>query len=646
MPCPTQHPFHFILLRTCIVSLTILFANSGCKGPSGSSPLEARNPTDTPVYVDGPGISEPVTDPAEICFADTDAFIRLTELAAHNNADPDALFTQVAGFIEDLCTNDFSTRAAQAFGVTPRNLFNRLFGNDVAMIDRQHGSNSPVLIISKAAPEDLQRLPDALGAKVWKTSPTTGGYPTYVFSTGEHQAQDILLTVGTQWFFLCEKRHVGHLRTLLRQEQGTRKTLAQHPEYRRLYTQTDAFGFVVVRGAAQDTVAATIKRSEAGYELDLASRLDLPPDAILPAPERDAPHPFLAERHNLHFGPLPENTAAALALNFLHRKPKDLGALDIPVIFGSVRSTILPGIEPPLIAALASVPSPVPEDETGIPALLLCARAPDAAVAKSLDSVIGTFHLLATLGAFEFKKSLFGVTEREYRGTPYTLADFGDGIIARLPENFLLPLADLPEPAGLRKLCFGRIDDWYVLSTQEACFHACVDATGNPSKSWTINPVFNAPELHHHRQNLATVVLETSRVGAMVSNASTRYEQARSAPVEEPPQQPPGNDVPNPLDSLGKVTHTLSGTARDLSDYWRRMHTVAKEEPAPKKKSSIGEKKREVQSNQPAQVAEARNALKSLQDIAAALEFHQAITIQLWRAADNSPGGKIRITER
>ena len=262
---------------------------------------------------------------------------------------------------------------------------------------------------------------------------------------------------------------------------------------------------------------------------------------------------------------------------------------------------------------------------------------------------MGTFHFLATLGALEFKRSLFGITKQEYNGTKYTMADFGDGITARLPESMLLPLVDLPEPAGLQKLCFGMIDDWFVICSQESCFEACVDAAANKNKSWAANAKLNAPEFQQPRQILATFALDTSNIRTLVDNASDRYEHAQGLvnQTEELEITPAVAKTHAPLLSpLRDAMHQLSDTTHDLTDAWRRLHTLAKEEPAPKKKSTLGEKKRVAKTKKPEQVAEERKSLQSLREVSAALSHYPTITLQLWRDADQQPRARIRLRDQ
>ena len=635
------------LVHAALGSMVILLVGSGCQSPSvpkSGAGLQVAPPP----YVDGKGVDEPVHDPAEMCFADTDAYLRIKGLSAHPRTGSDALLDLASELVEELRSDGFSKEVAEAFGDTPAALFHRFFGADVAVVRHGRERNAPVMIISKAAPEDIERLPDALGAMVWSASTTTGGYPTYQFSVGEKEPVEMLLAIGTNWFFLCEKQQVDGLRKMLRAGETARSVLSDHPEYRRFTPEAEAFGFAFVRGIAKDVIGVAAMITEEGYELDLFSEIDLPEDAVLPSPDESSPHPFLVERHTLDFGPIPEHAAAVFALNVLHRKPKDLGVLDIPVIFGSVRSTILPGVEPPLIAALVEVDAPDSKGNETVPAFALCARVDDVSVAKALNDVMGTFHFLATLGALEFKRSIFGISKREYKGSSYTVADFGDGIVARLPESFLLPLVDLPEPSGLHKLSFGRVGDWYVVSSQEACFEACIDAAENPKESWSENPVLNAPELQKLRKNLATFTLEPSRVGTLVEHATARYERAQSdsgnGDEADVATVQPAKTV-RPFAALGDVMYGLSDSARDLTEAWRRLHTVAKEEPAPKKKSSLGEKKRTVQSTKPEHIEEGRNALRSLREVSAALERYQTMHFQLWRGSDDHPRATIRMVD-
>jgi hypothetical protein len=632
--------------RLAILAMMVS-VSTGCRSTTQKlSQVIGGGQRDIPKYVDGPGVAEPTTDPAELCFADTHFYARFKELAEHNDPQTNPFAEQAAEILAPINADGLLDRAAKKMGCTKRELFDRFFGIDVAMIDRMHDKNSPIILMSRASDADLARLPDAIGATIWKEAPTTGGYQTYVFAVSNDSQG--LLAIGKNWFFVCERQHVDALRKLLRRSEQPRQTLARLPAYRDFRNRANkgAFGFAWGRAKARDYHGAAAVRIDEGYDLGIYSEVERPPP-----PPGDDPYPFLAQRHKLDFGPLPQNVAFAGALNSLHRKPKDLGILDIPLIFSSVRTTILPGVEPPLIGVVADAPAPEFGTNARAPVLAICTRVTDDKVAEAIDSMLRNFHFLASLGALEFKKSLFGFKTRTFEGVNYQVADFGDGIIDRLPEGQLLPLVDLPKPAGLRALTMGRIGEWYVLCSQEKFFQDCVTASQYPNKRWTASAKFAEFAVHERPQLLASFAIDAPKVGDVVENATTIYEKARASKAEGKPaaaEEPPSRsaDAEHPLKRLDDVMHTISDIAHQISSNWLRMHTVSAEDPKAKEQSTIGEKKRESAATKPEDAEDTKKALEPLRWVSDALRRHHSLAAQFWRGEDGNPEGTVRLLVR
>ena len=634
--------FNILVFRRALIpcAFVMVLVCTGCRSIKKTTTVVVPKPGEAATYVDGPGIAEPVSDPAEICFADTHFYARFSGLAGHNQPEVNPFAKQISELLAPLNTEGLVDRAAVAFGDSNSQLFDRFFGTDLALIDRMHPRRSPLLIISKAAPEDIKRLPAVLNAKPWAEAPANGGYPTYVVPVSD--GNELLLALGTHWFFLCDREHGKALRALLRADDAPRQSLAALPAYVdfRGKSPEAAFGFAFARAKSQDYHGAAISATDSGYNVDVFSKVQRP----MPPAGLDA-YPFLAQLHQLDFGILPQSTIGAVALNAIHQEPKDLGILDIPLIFGSVRTKILPGVQPPVLGVVADAPMSELGDGVTVPALAVCARVNDASVGNAIDSMIRTFQFLASLGALDFSRTLFGFKKHSFEGVSYKVADFGDGIIARLPEGPLLPLADLPKPAGLRQLTIGQIDDWYVICSQESFFQACVTAARDPSKRWMNAPQFADYGFRQRSELIASFAVDAPRASTLVASAGDLYEQARTAKGAVPQtveESTPRKAAP-PLRALDNVMHTISDVTHQLSEGWFHLHAAPVEAPKPKAESSIGEKKRGGTTAKPAAKVETDRALKPLRWVSDAIGRHHSFAAQFWRDQDGNPQGTIRL---
>jgi hypothetical protein len=89
-------------------------------------------------------------------------------------------------------------------------------------------------------------------------------------------------------------------------------------------------------------------------------------------------------------------------------------------------------------------------------------------VAADLDKIMDGFTLFANLQTMAMKVDPIAVTTTKQGETSYKVADVGTPVSQKLNWPDIKPLA---------RVTYGRIGDWYVLTTSDAVFAACVDST-------------------------------------------------------------------------------------------------------------------------------------------------------------------------
>jgi len=360
----------------------------------------------------------------------------------------------------------------------------------------------------------------------------------------------------------------------------------------------------------------------------------------------DPEYPHLRRHVGVDFGLLPETAIGAGSLNVIHYSPKDLGILDLPIIFGSVRKRILPGLSPPVLGFVGAVQLEPRTGEAGpvAPAAGAAVRLADRSVAKNLDSVIRTLHFLATLGRFDLANALFGVSTAEEQGHRFKVADFGSTLVRWIKDPGLAALANLPGAAGLRHIAFGRIDDWYLICTQEAFFRQCVNAHGGRLARFADTERFRAFATEPRPKLLFTAIVDSPRLSVLADHITDQLRQSRpsdaksAAPVAARPARRPA-----PFSRLNDALNRAAMAFRIVSRDWRQVHTLPSAPPVAKDNRMItGGKRGDAAKKTPPKTNPDR-ALKPLRWASDVLRQRHTFAVQVWRGSDGAPRGLLRI---
>ncbi len=626
---------------------------SGCRSrPRAVAPLALSTPEGTRVGNRppaspplGPRLIDP-GDPAGFCPPDTRVYLRANDLSSWGKRAEDAsLVAHVRWLIETVCPPSVWQVAKDRLGTDGRGLFDRYFGHTVAVVSPGRPRDSGLVVISRADPAALRMAARLFELKPVDVHPSRGSFRFYSLRS---EGGDLSVAIGGEWFLLSAAARSAGLEQLAERMSGPPRDggLANTAAFRELstYLPDPRMGLLFVRdarGAGRHEAVATRDGRDlvvhyAGTDpVSEARRAGAGRTGTRTYTHRsgrgirvDAGYPHLSRFAGMDFGILPGNTVAAASMNLIHRYPKDLGVLDLPVLFSNVRQRIIPGIDPPALAFVGDVALEQGAGRPAVhaPAVGVAVRLGIPGVARDLDGLIRTLHFLVTLTSWEVGKALFGVDGKKEGATPFQVAEFGDTLIRHIKDPALAALANLPAPAGLRRIAFGRIGEWYVVCSQEAFFRQCVRAASDSTLRLAASAPFGAFGVGPRPNLLFTAFTQTAGLRSLLDSltaqlaAETRKEKGAEKPKEQPVTGREGklaNTPPAapPFARLEEAFDQLERAFRTASKHWCAAHTAPDAPVAPKaKRRSFDARSREKE--RPPPRTDPRRALEPMRWIA------------------------------
>ncbi|MDH3585261.1 MAG: hypothetical protein OER86_13740, partial [Phycisphaerae bacterium] len=294
--------------------LALITALAGCHR-AGTVPAKA--PAPTPAWQLASvtsAIEEPGDDPARLVPADARVYLRLDGLGDLSKlAEEDPLAGQVQATLRHLQPPELWKRAATNLQMDDETLLRTYFGTTVAVVDQKVDGRHAVVVLSRAPPEDLERLPRALGMVPWPTTRRIGPFSIWSTPAEDHP---LLLAVGKRWLAITERRQAPHLCHLLcgvaedRNEATTPAALAETTGFRDL---VDA-----LPGPREALLFTQDRRGRERHALGVVrdqDRIVAHYRAVVPKLAE------VAERFrwapSLDFGPLPASVLSATAVHVL-----------------------------------------------------------------------------------------------------------------------------------------------------------------------------------------------------------------------------------------------------------------------------------------------------------------------------------------
>lgn len=553
-------------------------------------------------------------------------------------------------------------------GLDGEGLFRRYFGSHVAIVALGNPRRDGILLVGSASEEALREAPRAFALTRTREYDRSG----FRFYEIRQDTVEYAVAIDRGWFILAEKRNLAGIRVLIDTGiHGGRDSLVSDPEFLDLAAKLPEHRLGLIYGRDRKGLARHMAAAVPEGDSLVVHYLSTDPSpvpAVTPSQVNrnvieylqarakltdvpgDADFPYLSHSDTLDLGPLPPGTVGVAVLNAVHHCPMDLGILDMPVVFGSVRQRILPGISPPLLGfvGLAETQCPSGGATVEVPTAGVAIRLLQPGIAEDIDRLLQTFHFLATLGSFELGKVFFGIDTMTEGDIPFHVADFGSSLIRWLRDPAVAALANLPEPAGLRRIAFGRIGEWYVVCTQESFFRECVQAYRDPARRYDTGSVYAGFGLQSHPGLLFSAMTDVPSLSRLLNTVQGQLvtgniqgEEAAGAGAEASSAETHSGDSEPPVwclqDAMAGVNDLFTIVARS----WRDLYTLPVDLPKAKENKAV-QAAREEDSRRSPQTDPDR-ALQPLNWLANAIRRQYSFAGQIWRAPDGSPRGILKI---
>jgi hypothetical protein len=484
-------------------------------------------------------IVEPAADPADMVCADARWFVRIDNLAGwleERHADP--LIDHLWSIASAHQPPQLLKRAAEGLGLSERDAVAAYFGGATAVIGQKVDDARGVVMMTQADESALAALPEALGLSPLGVYHRIGPFDFYTSREGE---QEYTFAFGRRWLMIARASSTNHMRRLISAVAAGEKPLSGHAPFKMLLADLPAApsATVLVRepgesGKSDDHHALTLTRDGSMIVADYLAQ----------SPRLDDYLKDVQEVPGLDFGSAPDSTIFALTLSAMHRTPPGAGLANMLLFPRNFRDHVRPGIAPPLLAFLASLPPEEVEPDPGVvvPVMGIAVRLTDPAVARDLDRIVRGIHFLLSASRLDLASGFFGVRRVNRDGLEYHVADFGTAIQRRIDDPSVRRLAALPSSAGLTKISFGCVGDYYLVCTQEAFFDRWRQAQEDATRRLVGSDHFQEFDLREPPRLLASFVTSAPRLAALLHEVADYWRRAREsgeAPPESRPAAPP-----------------------------------------------------------------------------------------------------------
>lgn len=539
-----------------IVMLVTMVVAGGCAKPVKQAADDMPVPPWLQVQVTE-RIVEPGDDPAAFCPAAARLYVRVDGLAQWRaNAQADPLVEYVNQVILSVQPPGLWRQAGKRLGLDAAGVLDAYFGDVVSVVEQKIDGRKAVVVMSRADHAMLNKLPGAVDAEPMNQPRRVGPFAMYQLHEGD---KAFVMAIGRRWMLLTEAKHAEHLLTLMtgvavgessmRDDEAYQKMLAKLPGGERrtvvLFTHnsrnTEQHALGVVEHGTHEVIDYVAR----------VPRLDefTVPPAGASMSETIGEPPASNPPGIVEFGPLPASVISAASVNVLE------GSLDRLTRARAGGIGLIEGLRPPIVLFLGSVPGAevTPDPGIEVPVLGFALPADTPEMAKQLDGLVRMVHLILSLGELNPVQTVFGIRRLSHGGVFYHEADFGRAIARRFDDNELGRLANLPDAAGLTRLSFGRVGDWYIVCSQRSFFHRCIDAEADPSLRLVASPEFDTFGFTERPRLLASAFTRAPALSRLVDGVADFYRRAQLdhdnllAAQIDTPTQPRHRDIESPL---------------------------------------------------------------------------------------------------
>lgn len=343
-----------------------------------------------------------------------------------------------------------------AMGLSGEEIFDRYFGMRVVVIAEHARNNPPGVLLSQVSEADaalaieklqLQHVDDVNGFAAYRTGDGKG-----------------VFAFGRGWMAMTDHRHREYAKHVIEGIEAG-ESLADDATFKawtgRLPRDPQAMLFA--RDGDSDVHVLTASHGEAGLKVNYAGKspqwftlLDkVPVDATAP----------------LTYGPLPASTLGAISLNLKGTAddPRFVAFIDRLLAGKSFTRDVMPKLGTPSVLWLSRVPGDAikPAIDPPAPAIGLALHMADPAVAEDLQRIMEQLVVVFNVATMQWQTPPATTRTIQHAGGELRAADLGPALAQRIK---------VPQYGGVVTLTWGRVGEWFVVTTAEAAHRQVLEA--------------------------------------------------------------------------------------------------------------------------------------------------------------------------
>ena len=535
-------------MKQTIAFLIALLALSlgGCqlfsaKSKAGRAHDTKWSPADPSIGLSAQDEQKDGASAASYCPADVDLFVQinnLKQLRAEADEDPMVQFAmdQLPGFKWP----QWWFNVQEKLNMDAPTVIDTYFGRSVVVIGRKVKKRIVTMVFTRVEPKWTDDIATKLA---WNPAPASGAFKTW---TGGN----VLIAIKPGWMMFCEKRYAETVYETLPQF-GTEQNLACDEQFVKALDLLPTKQGIIV-------FARNSKKSEVHSAVAAKDQRNMTIHYVGQIPKFPDLFNKFRDTQGVDFGPLPDTTVSATTVNVFDRDPKYTELINLMLFPRDYRRDIMPKLAAPIVLFMGQVPSEQldPSPGVAVPVFGMAIRMKDPTVAPDLDRMMNAVRVMANISELQLLKTVFGNKSEEQGENRFHTADFGKAISNRVKDEKLSKLVRLPGAAGLMKISYGPIGNWYVVCSQQAFFAQCIMANADPDQRLTAIDGFDSFGLAPQKDLLLSSVLRADQLSYLIEQAAEYWEKHKPLGEVEKTKE---SDKPINVEDLDKPMRWFSG---------------------------------------------------------------------------------------
>ncbi len=560
----------------------------------------------------------PADSVAHFCPAEARFYLQFDDMARwRDERADDPLVKHLWSTIAGLRPPGMWDAAAKALNMDEAALTDRYFGNSLAIIGEKGDTQTAYVLVSRAARRHLDELPSIMPLLPMHRPPHQDTRPFQTFTSKDGRLLfamyddwlmvaplefqmyfESVLTFATERIRATASGLPGH--SLPRMNGPVAPSIVEDERFQNLLVKLPKdrdFFFYTRDGLRKNHHVASVAMQGDTLHAHYAGAID----------KLDDLYQQFDHGNDVNFGFMPASTITAASLNIVKKDAKGLGALNLFVFPKTMEKDVLPRLAAPIVVFLTRIEGDriTPNPGTAVPGVGVAIRMKDPGVTAELNRIVGGLHFLADVSRLDLLGGIIGSRTVRKDGLTYRIADFGDTLTRQIKDPETARMFKLPDAAGLTRLTYGRVGDWFLICTQESLYHECAAAHADESLRFTGGKDF----------------------------ARYSFEQKDRLIMSALTQAP-----------------ELAALTAELNRFWQRMEAQARSAKQPGKPAAIEPPKQGGEADDGEEKADgtegSRRIRRPMEWIAEAIKHRDSFHLQVWRDEDGDLRGQMSTVER